>query len=448
MRQVKIIEKKQRGEALSRDEIKDFIEQYVEGKIPDYQMSALLMAIYFQGMNLDETLSLTQVMLDSGARVDFSDVPNRCVDKHSTGGVGDKLSLIVAPTVAACGGYVPMISGRGLGHTGGTLDKLESIPGFEVNLSPDRIKSQTLSIGAALAGQDAELVPADKKIYSLRDVTATVRSLPLIASSIISKKAAEGVEALVLDVKIGEGAIFRNEKTSESLAKLLVQVGEGFGIKTIALLTDMSQPLGRTVGNWLEVRECVELMFSGEGSADLIELNRALSATMLKFSHVVSTFVEGMEKVDKVVLNRDSYRKFLEIVKTQSGDISVIEDLDKYPRPKIERELLSPVSGFVSNIEARLCGELCMELGAGRKKIDDKLDYSAGVTFFKKRAEFVKKGDILAIVSAESRARMESVWENITKIYHFHDYPPDAIPLIKKVIHSEGETSWEDFVKS
>jgi len=448
MRQVKIIEKKQRGAPLTSDEIRSFIEQYVEGKIPDYQMSALLMAIYFQGMNIDETVCLTRVMLDSGARVDFSDIPNKCVDKHSTGGVGDKLSLIVAPTVASCGGMVPMISGRGLGHTGGTLDKLESIPGFNVNLSPEQIKNQTLSIGVALAGQDAELVPADKKIYSLRDVTATVRSLPLVASSIISKKAAEGVEALVLDVKIGEGAIFKDEETTESLAKLLVRVGEEFGIETVALLTDMNQPLGYAVGNWLEVKECVELMNDGDGAQDLLELNRALSATMLKICQVFPTVAEGMDEVDQVIANGNSYRKFLEIVKAQSGDTSVIENLDLYPKSSNNRELLSPVSGYISDINARMCGELCMELGAGRKKIDDELDYGAGVLLFKKKGDNIEKGEPLLMLSAESKSKLESMWENIINIYRFDNSPPDESPLIRKVVHSRGETDWDDFIKS
>lgn len=441
-----IIEKKQAGLTLTEEEIRFFVNGYTDGSIPDYQAAALLMAIYFKGMNRSETVQLTKIMLESGEQIDFAGLPGKRVDKHSTGGVGDKLSLLAAPTVAACGGQIPMISGRGLGHTGGTLDKLESISGFTVKLTSRQIKQSVIDIGAALAGQTNMLTPADMKLYALRDVTGTVKSFPLIASSILSKKAAEGVDALVLDVKIGGGAIFPDPADMEKLAEILVETGNDFGIDTVALLTDMTEPLGKAVGNWLETRECIDIMRSGIGSEDLLFLNSALCGTMLKLSGISHSVKEGMKLADIVLKNGSALQKFRQIVLNQNGSLNIIDSPDQYPIPAKPSEIKSRKSGYISAIDAKTCGEIAVSMGAGRLHKEDKIDFGAGIIFTKKRGAWVEKGDVLAILYAEDKNKLKQAVKNFHLLYEFSDDKPSIPPLIKKVISASGEYSWGDFI--
>ena len=443
-----IIEQKQAGQELSQREIEYFIGGYTQGTIPDYQAAALLMAIYFQGMTTEETVCLTRTMMHSGRVIDFNGIPGKRVDKHSTGGVGDKISLTLAPTVATCGGQVPMISGRGLGHTGGTLDKLESIPGFDVFLDIEAIREETLTIGAAFAGQTDNLVPADKKIYSLRDVTGTVKSLPLITASILSKKAAEGINALVLDVKYGEGAIFPEADKMEELAQWLVNTGSSFGIETVALMTDMSQPLGRTVGNWLEMKECIEIMQSGEGAEDIIDLNNALAGVMLKLSGLADTVSAGMDRASTALKDGTALAKFRQIVEAQRGDLTVVDNPETYPPAKFTKVIKSPRNDYISEIHSRRVGELALLLGAGRKSKDDTIDYSAGVEFLKKRGDYVKKGETISVLYSDSEAKLSEVYAEFPEVFSFSQDRPDETPLIRKVITAESEYDWGDYLRS
>lgn len=446
MTPAKIIEKKKNGLKLSKDEIKYFIGGFIDGNIPDYQMSALLMAICLRGMDVGETVNLTEIMLESGDKVDFSGVPGKRVDKHSTGGVGDKLSLMIAPTVAACGGMIPMISGRGLGHTGGTLDKLESIPGFNIKMSAEDIKNQTVKIGAALAGQDERLVPADKKIYALRDVTATVQSIPLITSSIISKKAAEGIDVLILDVKTGGGGFFPQFSDMELLAKSLVKVGSEFGMETIAILTSMEQPLGYAVGNWLEVAECLEIMKGDDLIFDVKTLNAAFSGTMLAKSGLADSINDGITKAEKAVSEGKSFDKFLSIVEHQHGDTRVLREPENYPKSAYHSDYKVDVDGFISKIDAKAVGEMAIILGAGRQKVDDKIDYKAGIVFQKKCGDRVDSGEIVANIFSDDKNAVEIVRERMKNIIIADKVPPAFNPLICKVICEDGEYSWDDYI--
>jgi len=341
---------------------------------------------------------------------------------------------------------VPMISGRGLGHTGGTLDKLESIPGFSVRMSAKEIRDNTLKIGAALAGQNERVVPADMKMYALRDVTGTVKSIPLITASIISKKAAEGIDALVLDVKCGEGAIFPERKNMEQLARNLVDVGNGFGMETVALLTDMSQPLGFAVGNWLETRECIYLMEIGNGADDLIELNNALSGVMLYLSGITATVREGVEKAGGALTSGEALQKFREIVAHQKGDVSVIDHPDEYPAPEFSRDILAQESGYIRDIKARTAGELSLLLGAGRKSKEDEIDYTAGVIFAKKRGDFVHEGDLLAKLYSNSQAKLDEVSAEFPVVFTVGDKKSRRQPLIEKVFTKDGVTTWKNYL--
>ena len=442
-----IIERKQAGFELSPKEIEYFIGGYTKGTIPDYQAAALLMAVYFRGMTTEETVCLTRTMMNSGRVIDFRGIPGRRVDKHSTGGVGDKISLTLAPTVAACGGQVPMISGRGLGHTGGTLDKLESIPGFNVCLSIEDIREATLSLGAAFAGQTEELVPADKKIYALRDVTGTVKSLPLITASILSKKAAEGIDALVLDVKCGEGAIFPETGKMRELAHWLVGTGSSFGIDTVASMTDMSQPLGRTVGNWLEMQECIEIMTSGTGAEDVIDLNNALAGVMLYLSGICENTAAGIKMASQALKSGKAWTKFRQIVEAQNGNLTVIDHPETYTPAKFSKVVKSPEKGYITEIHARRVGELSLLLGAGRKSKDDTIDYSAGVVFLKKRGDKVEKGEVVAVLHACSEEKLEEVYAEFCGVFSYSSDPPDKIPLIQKVITANGEYSWDEYLR-
>jgi len=442
-----IIEKKQAGLELSRQEIEYFIDGVSGGEIADYQTAAFLMAVFFKGMTIRETVDLTRAMVQSGRTVDFFNISGKRVDKHSTGGVGDKLSLILAPTAAACGAQVPMISGRGLGHTGGTLDKLESIPGFNVKLTVDEIREGVLRNGAVFAGQTDDITPADMKLYALRDVTGTVKSLPLITSSIIAKKKAEGLDALVLDVKCGQGAIFPKPEEMEELARWLVNVGNGFGIETVALLTDMDQPLGRTVGNWLEMKECIEFMQSGGGAEDIAALNIALCGIMLYLSRLTQSVEKGCEAAASALHSGKAYQSFLNIAQSQGADIFYIEHQEKYPPAKYKYEFTAERSGFIADIDARTIGELSVLLGAGRKSKEDTIDYTAGLEFLFKRGDKIEIGQPLAVLYADDKAKLDSILPDFPAVYTYSDTPPEKMPLIMKVLTKEGESSWEAFKK-
>jgi len=407
MNPVEIIKLKRNNFPLTKEQIKFFVEGYIKGDVTDYQMSAFLMAVYFNGMNDEETFYLTENMLNSGEIVDLNFLNMMKVDKHSTGGVGDKTSLIIAPLVASCGIAVPMISGRGLGHTGGTLDKLESIPGFNVDYSIKDFKKIISETGAVMIGQTAELAPADKKIYALRDVTATVECIPLIASSIMSKKLAEGADAFVFDVKIGNGANLPEHKNSLELAKKLLSTSKKFGKKAIAILTDMEEPLGKKIGNWLEVEECLEIM-NGAFVPDLHKLNNVLSGAMIYLGGKAGNLKEGEKIAEQKLMDKSVYKKFLELVKIQNGDVEYVKDWSNYKRAKYKKEIIAEEDGFVSEMTAMDFGFAAIELGSGRKKVDDKVDYLSGIILHKKVGNEIRKGTVLCELFAESEEKLSN----------------------------------------
>ncbi|PYQ18987.1 MAG: thymidine phosphorylase, partial [Acidobacteria bacterium] len=383
MRAVDVIQKKRNGEELGRDEIAFLIDGYTRGDVPDYQASAFAMAVFFRGMTAAETVALTESMMRTGEILDLSELPGPRVDKHSTGGVGDKTSLVLAPLAAACGAYVPMISGRGLGHTGGTLDKLESIPGFRVGLSLREFRDTLRRCGLGLIGQTPEIAPADRKLYALRDVTATVESLPLIAASIMSKKMAEGIDALVLDVKTGDGAFMKSFEDSKALAEAMVRIGRGMGKKVSALITDMEQPLGRAVGNALEVKESVETL-QGRGPKDLESLSLELAAWMLHLAGLTTGLEAARARVRDALASGAGLRKFQEVIALQGGDPAVGDDTARLPRARETVELRAEAEGQVAGIACRSVGHAAMLLGAGRETVDSRIDPAVGVVLHKK----------------------------------------------------------------
>jgi len=398
---VDIIHKKREGNRLSPTEIEYFVSSYTAGTIPDYQCSALLMAIYFQGMDFEETTVLTQAMMHSGRVLTLPRIKRPTIDKHSTGGVGDKVSLILAPLVASCGVCVPMMSGRGLGHTGGTLDKLESIPTFCTQLTVRQFEKQLSTIGVAMIGQTSEIAPADKKLYALRDVTATVDSIPLIAASIMSKKLAEGLDGLVLDVKCGNGAFMKNERTARTLARTLIQIGKRSGLKITALLTDMNNPLGQYVGNSLEVIEALEAL-KGRGPADLMKITYALGAAMLKQAKVRG----GTKLLEKKIHSGEALAKFRQIVRYQGGDTRVIDDYSRLPLAQKKTVVRAQKSGYVHAIDTYQIGVQLIVLGGGRRQKDDTIDPSCGFRIHKKIGDYVAKGEpLIDIYSTQSHTR-------------------------------------------
>lgn len=419
---VSLIRKKRDGEVLTSKEIQYLIRSYTEDRIPDYQMSAFLMAAFLKGLNPQEAAALTESMLYSGTVVDLKDIPGIKVDKHSTGGVGDKLSLILAPIAAACGVPVPMISGRGLGHTGGTLDKLESIPGFNVDVTLERYKDILKEQNLVLAGQTEEIAPADKRLYALRDVTATVECIPLIAGSIMSKKLAEGIDALVLDVKFGSGAFMKTREDAVKLAESLVGIGEQFGKETIAYLTNMEQPLGYAVGNWLEVKESIECL-NGGGPDDVMEITHLLAGTMIYLGKKAGSVEEGIKKSIKAVEDGSALCKWVEIVEAQGGDKNVIYNPEKYPLAKFIAPVTAPETGYITAMDAYAMGMVSVELGAGRKAKEDVVDPAAGFLLHKKVGGFIKKGETFAtlytnkeeIVNAAKKGLVEAVTISDTK---------------------------------
>jgi len=410
------IEEKKRGLEHKPDDILEFIMGYVDGEIPDYQMAAWLMAVNFQGMTNSETISLVATMLYSGDRIDLSHIPHLKVDKHSTGGVGDKVSLILAPLAAAAGCYVPMISGRGLAHSGGTLDKLESIPGFNVNLTKEEFVQLVEKSGMGMMGQTEKICPADRKMYALRDVTATVKSLPLICGSILSKKIAEGIDGLVLDVKTGNGAFLIDYNECQKLARLLKSVGEYFGLKVKACITDMNQPLGRNVGNWLEVIESIDVL-KGKGPADLREVTLYLTTWMIVLAGIEKDFRRGKERAEKALNSGQAYQKFLEMVRNQGGDLQMIENPDRYDKAGHIYPVTAEETGFVQSIDTFHIGMAAMELGAGRRRVTDRIVPEVGIEIEKKIADSVSKGENLAVIHATDEESWQSAAETVRRAF-------------------------------
>lgn len=394
MRMVDLIIKKREGLALSKEEIAFWISGYVKNEIPDYQTSAMLMAIIFQGMTEEEVINLTSLMEHSGQTLDLSVLKGVKVDKHSTGGVGDKTSLVLGPIVAACGATVAKLSGRGLGHTGGTLDKLESIPGFNVQINGERFVKQVNDIGIILAGQTASLVPADKKMYALRDVTGTVESIPLIAASIMSKKLAAGTDTILLDVTVGNGAFMKDIIQAETLAKLMVKIGKGLNRDTRAVLSNMDEPLGLAVGNALEVKEAISAL-KGNGPEDLMELCYTCGSIMLMQAKLANSFEEAKMKLERVIKDGSAFNLFVKMVEAQSGDISYILNPDKFIVADKIIPVLAKTSGYIKTIEALDIGVSSMRLGGGRATIEDVIDMSAGIVLNKKVGDKVEKNDVL-----------------------------------------------------
>jgi pyrimidine-nucleoside phosphorylase len=429
---VDLIIKKRAGEVLTNEEIKFFIDGYVNDSIPDYQISALLMAICFQGMNEDETAFLTKCMIESGDTIDLNKINGIKVDKHSTGGVGDKTSLVLGPIVAACGGKVAKMSGRGLGHTGGTLDKLESIPNMKIGLTIDEFINQVNKIGLSIIGQTQDLVPADKKLYALRDVTGTVESIPLIASSIMSKKLATGADAILLDVKWGSGAFFKTVDGAKELAKTMVKLGNNLNKSTKAMITDMDNPLGKAIGNILEVKEAIETL-KGNGPDDLVELCVNAAAIMLTQSNIASTIEEGKAMALNSIKDGSAFNKFRLMVEAQAGDVSYIDDLNRFPVAKNIIPVTSEQEGYISHIDALTLGVEAMHLGAGRKTKDDVIDYTAGITLEVKPLDKVNKGDVLAYLHTNIDDYQDII-NKVRKAFTFSKRQVEKSPIIHEII--------------
>lgn len=425
-----IIQKKRDGKALTEKEIRFFVLGFTRGELPEYQMAALAMAICFQGMTFDETLSLTRAMVDSGQVIQWKRNGSFYADKHSTGGIGDKVSLILVPLVASCGVKVPMISGRGLGPTGGTLDKLESIPGFRTDLSPRELMRVTDSVGGVITGQTAELAPADKKLYALRDVTATVSCLPLIVASILSKKLAENVDALVLDVKWGSGAFLRTREASLELGRAMVEVGKRFGKKVCALQTDMNQPLGQCIGNALEVRECIDIMSGQTTAEDLWELTAALAAEILVMAGTAKSVAEGKEILQKKLARGETLKKFGEMIAAQGGDARVCEQTNRLPVARQTRPIAAPASGFIQAINCGQIGYAVIALGGGRKVASDRIDPAVGFEQPKKIGDHIGTGEPLMIMHYNEEAGADVVARMVQEAYTIAPEPVPARPRL------------------
>lgn len=433
MNTVELIRKKRNGKILSDNEIKFLISSYTKKEIPDYQFSAFLMAAFLKGLNKNETAALTEAMLYSGNVIKLNSINGNKIDKHSTGGVGDKTSLILAPIAAAAGIKVPMISGRGLGHTGGTLDKLESIPGFKTNLNLNQYKNVLKKCGAVLIGQTKNIAPADKAIYSLRDVTATVESIPLITASIMSKKLAEGIDGLVLDVKTGSGAFMQKTKNAVELANSLINTAKRFDKKVIAFITDMNQPLGNYVGNWLEVYESIKVL-KGEAKNDLFDLSLQLSGAMIFLGKKADSIKHGVKIAEELIYNGKAFKKFVEIVKLQKGDISFIENPDKYPKAKTIKKIKSDKNGYLEKVNTFEIGMAATELGAGRKTKEDKIDPIAGIIFKVKVGAKLNRGDIIAELHSSSKEKINEAEKRILNAIKLSNKKVKELKLIKKII--------------
>ncbi len=432
-----IIAKKRDGGELSAEEVAFFIKGVTDGSIPDYQTAALLMAIVWRGMSRRETLDLTLAMMRSGETLDLSGISGVKADKHSTGGVGDKTSLALLPMVAAQGVRMAKMSGRGLGHTGGTLDKLESFPGFSSALSEEQFLAQVERVGFAIAGQTADLDPADKKLYALRDVTGTVQSIPLIVSSIMSKKLAAGADVIVLDVKTGSGAFMKTEADALELAREMAEVGRLAGKRTVACITDMDQPLGRAVGNALEVKEAIALL-KGEFGGDLLELCLTLGACILTEAGAAADDAEARAKLERGIADGSALAKLAEFVAAQGGDARAVYDVSLLPDAPVKYEALSEASGYVRRIDAEGVGLVSMHLGGGRETADSAVDLAVGVTLNKKRGDAVAAGESLATIHARSEAAAEAAAVLLRRAYSIGPERPEDVPFVKAVVRAEG----------
>lgn len=432
MRMYDIIEKKRNGKELSKEEIEFFIKGYTNGSIPDYQASAFCMAVYFKGMTENETVLLTEAMANSGDTVDLSMFGTLSADKHSTGGVGDKTSLIVAPIVASLGGKVTKMSGRGLGHTGGTVDKLESIPGYKTTLSGDEFISQVEKVGMAIIGQSGNLTPADKKLYALRDVTATVDSIPLIVSSIMSKKIAAGSHNIVLDVKCGSGAFMKTLEDAEILANEMVKIGKGCGRNTAALITDMDRPLGSAVGNSLEVIEAVQVL-KGELDNDLKEVCVSLASELISLVLSVS-HCEALTMVNNALNSGKAFEKMKEWISAQGGDVSFIENTDKFPKAEYVYDVLADSDGYISSMDTEKIGLASVILGAGRENKEALIDFSAGIMLYKKTGDKISKGEKIATMFTNNKMSLEDAEKMYRSALFVSSVNPERKPLIYKVI--------------
>src|SRR5262245_17087701 len=425
-----IIQKKRDGEILTDDEIAFFVRGYMRSLVTDYHMAALLMAIYLRGMTRNETLALTREMRDSGKVLDLSSIPGKKIDKHSTGGVGDKTSLIIAPIVAACGVVVPMITGRALGHTGGTLDKLQSIPGFDPHPTPLRIVAQLREIGAVIMGQTDDIAPVDRRMYALRDVTGTVESIPLITASIVSKKVAEGIDGLVMDVKTGSGAFMPDLKTSSALGESIAAVCHKLKTKSVVVISDMDQPLGKAIGNALEVQECIDCL-NGKASGDLLELCIALSAHMIHLSGRAPSVARAARMAREAVAKGDAAKRFREIIRMQGGCERVMDDSGILPKASHVQAVKSAVSGFITRCDARSMGLASNALGAGRLRIDDTIDPAVGIYLLKKVGDKVSRGEPLCEVHWNDESRLRDALSLIKEAYEIKSRALKPRPLIQ-----------------
>ena len=431
MRMYDIIDKKKKGGELTETEIRFFIDGYTKGEIPDYQASALMMAIYFVGMNDAEIAILTDAMAHSGDTVDLSRFGTLSADKHSTGGVGDKTSLIVAPIVAACGGKVTKMSGRGLGHTGGTVDKLESIKGYRTTLSSDEFINQVEKVGMAIIGQSGDLTPADKKLYALRDVTATVDSIPLIASSIMSKKLAAGSHNIVLDVKVGSGAFMKKVEEAEALAQKMVEIGKLCGRNCAALISDMDSPLGNAIGNSLEIIEAVNVL-SGKTKGDLREICVALASNMIRLAFNID-IAEAEKRVETALESGAAFNKMKEWISAQGGDISYIEDTSLFEKSQFSLDVLAETDGYINSMNAEVLGNISIILGAGRASKDDIIDHTAGILMLKKTGDMVNKGEVLCTLYSNNETALKTAKQQYLDAVKFGEKAAEK-PLVYKVI--------------
>lgn len=434
MRIYDIIKNKRDGLDLSEEEINYFVKGYTDGEIPDYQISSLLMAIFLNKMNDEETLFLTKAMVESGETVDLSSIKGLKVDKHSTGGVGDNVTLVLGPMIAACGVPFVKMSGRGLGHTGGTLDKLESIDKFKIDISKEVFLKNANEIGISLSSQTANITPADKKLYALRDVTATVEDISLIASSIMSKKLAIDSDGIILDVKVGSGAFMKNIDEARELAQTMVRIGKNYGRDAMALVTNMDQPLGRAVGNNLEVKEAIETL-RGNGPEDLFELSIILGSKLLLLAKRVETEEEGRALLMEVVSSGKAYSKFLDLVKYQYGNIEEIENVDLFPKARYIIEVKSEKQGFIKAIDAEEIGKCALNLGAGRETLESELDLSAGLILNKKVDDSVNIGEILVYIHTNDKLKGEEIRERLLSIYKIGEKNKEKQILVFDEIH-------------
>ncbi len=430
---IDILYKKRNGDTLSKEEIAYFVKGYNDGTIPDYQMSALLMAIYFQKMTSEETIHLTNEIIATGDIIDLSMIEGIKVDKHSTGGVGDKTTIALGPLVAANGVPTAKLSGRGLGHTGGTIDKLESIPGFHVDLEVNQFVDQVNQLKFALGGQTHELAPADKKFYALRDVTATIDNVSLIASSVMSKKIASGADGIVLDVKAGSGAFMKSIDEAFQLGKSMVDIGSGLGKETVAIITDMEQPLGNTVGNGIEVREAVDIL-QGKGPDDLLTLCKYLGGYMLFVGKKVLSLEEGINRIQRVIDNGTAYKRFIEVVEAQGGDSSIFNNPEDLYQTEHIYELKSSKAGYIHRLSGEKVGKAALYLGAGRLNKDTSIDHSVGIELIKKIGDYVAKNETIAKIYYNNPEKFPAGRDTLEKAYEIHDESVESRPIIYGIV--------------